>query len=118
MSKQVRIILSKEAEEVYTYLVEKSQNNKFENSILKAFTKKKDLIKINRHYGDAISKDKIPKEYINKYGIKNLFRVELPHYWRMIYTLTNNDNEVEIISFVLDIFNHEDYNKKFGYNKK
>lgn len=118
MKKTVKIILSPEAEEVYKYLVEKSEDNKFENSILKAFTKKKDLIKVNRHYGDAISKDKIPKKYIDEYGIKNLFRVELPHYWRMIYTLTNNNSDIEIIGFILDIFSHEDYNKVFGYKKK
>ncbi len=37
-------------------------------------------------------------------------------FWRMLYTLTNNE-EVEIIAFVLDILNHQTYNKKFGYQK-
>jgi len=32
----------------------------------------------------------------------------------MLYTLTNNE-EVEIIAFVLDIISHPDYDKKFGY---
>ena len=118
MSKIVRVILSPEAEEVYNYLVEKSKDNKFEKSILTSFTKKKDLIKLNRHYGDPISKDKIPKEYVEKYGVKNLFRVELPNYWRMMYTLTNNESEIEIIAFVLDITNHNKYNKLFGYKKR
>ena len=118
MKKRVRIILSPEAEEVYNYLVKEATENKFEKSILNSFIKKKDLIKINRHYGDAISKDKIPKKYVDKFGIKNLFRVELPHYWRMIYTLTNNEKDVEIICFILNIFSHEKYNKVFGYKKK
>lgn len=26
-------------------------------------------------------------------------------------------NEIEIIAFVLDIIDHKDYNKKFGYKK-
>jgi len=63
-----------------------------------------------------LSKDLIPEEYKQKYSIKNLFRIELPAFWRMLYTLTNNE-EIEIIAFVLDIIDHPNYNKKFGYKK-
>ena len=38
--------------------------------------------------------------------------------WRMLYTLTNGETEIEIIAFVLDIMDHDKYNKKFGYKKK
>ena len=113
--KNVRIILSKEAEEVYNYLVKNSSNSKVENSILNAFNKKKDLIKLNIHYGVPISKKLIPQEYVEKYGLKNLFRVELPNYWRMFYTLVDGDSKVEIIAFVVEIFNHNDYNKRLKY---
>ena len=34
----------------------------------------------------------------------------------MIYTTRGTD--VEIISLILDIMNHKDYNKKFRYKKK
>ena len=34
----------------------------------------------------------------------------------MIYTITGND--VEIITFVLEIMDHKDYDKVFGYKKK
>jgi len=57
-------------------------------------------------------------EYVEKYGITNLFRVELPNFWRMLYTLTNSESEIEIIAFVLDIIDHKKYNKKFGYKNK
>ncbi|MDP1729493.1 MAG: hypothetical protein Q8L27_04790, partial [archaeon] len=77
----------------------------------------KELIRTNIHYGNPIAKDLIPKEYFDKFGITNLFRVELPAFWRMLYTLTNNE-EVEIVAFVLDIINHQDYNKKFGYRRR
>jgi len=36
----------------------------------------------------------------------------------MLYTLTDGESEVEIIAFVLDIIDHEEYNKKFGYKWK
>ena len=57
----------------------------------------------------------IPKEYVLKYGVTNLFRIELSGFWRMLYTLTNDETEVVIVAFVLDIINHKEYDKKFGY---
>ena len=80
--------------------------------------KKIELIKINFHYGEPIAKKLIPDEYKEKYGITNLFRVELPNFWRMLYTLTNEEDEIEIIAFVLDVIDHKIYNKIFGYKKK
>jgi len=113
--KKVRVILSAEAKEVYTYLVKESPKSKREKAILNGIKKKIELIKLNFHYGEPISKSKIPKEYRNKYDITNLFWVELPYYWRMLYTLTDGDTNIEIIAFVLNIMDHKNYNKKFGY---
>ncbi len=78
--KKVEVILSPEAEEVYKYLNREAVDSKFERVILKAIKNKSELIKANRHYGDAISKELIPDEYKKKYGITNLFRVELPNF--------------------------------------
>ena len=75
--KKVRVILSEEAEEVFRYLNEHASESKIERSILNSIKKKVELIKVNPHYGDPISKKLIPKEYVDKYGITNLFRVEL-----------------------------------------
>ncbi|MCK9293251.1 hypothetical protein M0P25_04205 [archaeon] len=111
----VRIILSKEAKEVYDYLNEVSKTSKIEKSIFTAINNKIDLIKINPHYGQPVSKNKIPIDYVEKYDIKRLFRVSLPNFWRMEYTLTNNDSEIEIIAFLLNIFDHKEYNKIHKY---
>lgn len=116
--KPVRIVLSKEAEEAYKYLNSKSADSKVERSVFNSIKKKIELVKTNPHYGDPIQKNLIPREYIAKYGITNLFRVELSSFWRMLYTLTNDETEVEIIAFVLNIMSHEDYDKKFGYKDK
>ena len=113
--KIVKVILSPEAEEVYKYINKESESTKGERMLLKAINQKIELIKANPHYGDPIAKGLIPKEYIQKYKITNLFRVELPNFWRMLYTLTNGGTSIEIISFVLDIIDHKTYNKKFGY---
>ncbi len=116
--KRVRVILSEEAEEAYNYLNEHSSESKIERSILNSINKKVELIKANPHYGDPISKKLIPQEYVEKYGVTNLFRVGLSNYWRMLYTLTDGESVIEIIAFVLDLIDHKQYNKKFGYKKK
>lgn len=116
--KRIRVVLSPDAEEVYSYLVRQSGTSRIERSILSAFKKKVELIKANPHYGDPIAKKLIPREYITKYAVRNLFRLELPNYWRMLYTLTDDESKVEIIAFILDIQDHKLYNKKFGYRKR
>ena len=116
--KKIRLILSSDATEIYNDLKRKATTSKIERSILSAIIKKVELIKSDPHYGDPIAKDLIPSFYINKYGIRNLFRVELPNYWRMLYSLRDGETKVEIIAFVLDLVDHPTYNKKFGYKKK
>ena len=113
--KSIKVVLSPEAEEAYKQLNDLAPNSKLEKSILNSIKKKVELIKINPHYGNPIAKNLIPKEYVIKYGVTNLFRVELSGFWRMLYTLTNDETEVVIVAFVLDIIDHKEYNKKFGY---
>jgi len=115
--KAIKVILSSEAEEVYNYLNREAPHSKIEREILNALEKKIELIKANPHYGNPIAKKLIPKEYKQKYGINNLFRVELPDRWRMLYSLTDSETKIEIIAFVLDIISHPGYDKKFGYKK-
>jgi hypothetical protein len=75
--KIVRVKLSPEAEEVYKHLNEEAGKRKGkktrEEKILKAINKKVEFIKANFHYGEPISKSKIPRTYTKKYGITNLF---------------------------------------------
>ena len=113
--KSIRVIFSPEAEKVYKYLNAKAPYSKTERMILNALNKKIELIKINMHFGDPIAKNLIPKDYKERYGITNLFRVELPQFWRMLYSLIDGESKIEIIAFILDIIDHKDYNKKFGY---
>ena len=75
--KSIKIILSPEAEDAYKELNKLASESKVEKSILNSIDKKTELIKANPHYGEPISKDKIPDEYKIKYGVTNLFWVEL-----------------------------------------
>ena len=85
-------------------------------TLLNAINRIFDVITNNPFYGENAKKDLIPKEYRQKYDADNLFIVDLPDYWRMIYTLESD--EIEIIAFVLDLIDHNEYNKKFGFRKR
>ena len=85
-------------------------------TLLNAINRLFDIIVNNPFYGENAKKDLIPKEYRQKYDADNLFIADLPDYWRMIYTLESD--EIEIIAFVLDIIDHDKYNKKFGFRKR
>jgi len=62
--------------------------------------------------GEYIPKKKIPKSYLEKYGINNLRVYDLPSAWRLLYSIIND--EIEIISIVLDWMNHKDYEGLFN----
>ncbi|HOZ35671.1 MAG TPA: hypothetical protein PLK55_01640 [archaeon] len=116
MTKKVTVLYSKPVEETLTFLEQTKENNKISKSIYNSFLRKIELIKSNPGYGDNIPKPQIPKEYIEKYKINNLFRLELANYWRCLYSLTDKkENTVEIIAFVIDLLDHNKYNKKFKY---
>ncbi|MBU2589173.1 MAG: hypothetical protein KKB39_00240 [Nanoarchaeota archaeon] len=119
MNKPVRIIMLDEAEDAYKKLNElvgtqlmKEKKTSEEIKLLKSIKQKINFLKLNPFYGDNIPKNLIPKEY----DVQNLWRVELVNFWRMLYTIRGD--QIEIICFVLDILNHKDYNKKFGYKNK
>ena len=73
--RNVRVILSPKAEEVYKKLNVDSPMNKQARMILKAVNNKIELIKLNIHYGDPIAKNLIPEEYKQK--IKNKLEAHL-----------------------------------------
>ena len=108
--KEVRVFLKDDAKEGYLKL--KKRNDKEAKSILNSIQRVRDILKDNPQYGDPIAKKLIPKS-LAKLGIKNLYRVELSNYWRMLYTLEGN--RIEILLFVLKIVDHPEYNKLFGY---
>jgi len=85
-------------------------------TLLNAINRLFDVIVNNPFYGENAKKGLIPKEYRQKYDADNLFIADLPDYWRMIYTLESD--EIEIIAFVLDIIDHDQYNKKFKFRKR
>ena len=97
-------------------LVAEEKSKGIENSenqqLLKSIKQKIELIKIKPQYGASVPKRLMPK----KFPVDNLWVVDLTGYWRMIYTLKGS--QIEILCFILEIFDHKKYDKLFGYKKK
>ena len=110
--KEVRVLLKGQARESYLELKKKTDTDS--KTLLNSIERFFDILKTNPQFGNPIKKDLIPIEFI-KLGIKNVYRIELSNYWRMLYTLEGNN--IEILVFILKIFDHKGYNKLFGYKK-
>jgi len=81
--------------------------------LVKIINKGIDKLKYDYRYGDHLAKKKIPKEYRKKYGVKNLWKLGLSTFWRLIYTVRGT--EIEVISVLLEVLDHNEYDRKFGY---
>ncbi len=71
-------------------------------------------LKQNAFFGIQIQKKLFPEEFIKKYGLNNLWKYDLPNAWRLLYTITG-ENEVEIVCAILDWLPHKKYERKFRY---
>ncbi len=81
--------------------------------IKKAVIKAIQNIKEDYQAGEYIPKNKIPESYLRKYGINNVRVYDLPFAWRLMYTVTGS-SEIGIISIILDLMDHKDYEKLFN----
>jgi len=95
--------------------LEKAFNSLPEDDILKKSIKRAIFdLKENAFCGERIRKELIPKEYIKKYKIDNLFWYSLSKDCRLIYSIIAD--RVEIIAAIVEYFsNHKDYEKRFKY---
>jgi hypothetical protein len=121
--KQIKVKIVGEADEAYTELKELVKKEISEGvassenqTLLRGIDNAIDILKGNMHIGRQLPKGQIPKKYIDAYEVRNLWRIELPLRWRLIYTVRST--EIEVINLILDIYGHGEYDKVFGYKKK
>ena len=114
MKKPERILQVAFADVSLKNAFEELKKGKYEEQQLVTFLERaiSDLKK-NSFCGIRIPSKLWPKEYLKKYKIDNLRKYDLPNGWRLIYTIKGN--ELEIISVLLEWFNHKNYDKKFKY---
>lgn len=101
------VFVSQELEDNFKSLKE-------DDPIKKAMIRAIKDLKENAFSGIQIPKRLFPQEYVQKYGITNLWKYDLPRGWRLLYTVTT-DNEVELISAILEWFDHKEYERRFRY---
>ena len=119
-NKEIKVILSDEADQVFQELNKivgeekmKGIEGSFHQTLLRSIERVIDLLKKNPFAGDQVPRRQHPKIYARKYEAENVWRIELANRWRLVYTITGN--KIEVINFVMDIFDHKDYDKVFGY---
>ncbi|MEK6952098.1 MAG: hypothetical protein AABX29_03715 [Nanoarchaeota archaeon] len=122
-NKELRVILSEEANEQYKELnklvgeeIKRGINSSEHQTLLRSINRAIELIKNNPFVGIQIPKKQIALKYVTEYEISNLWKIDLSNYWRLIYTIKGE--EIRITSFVLDIMDHKTYNRLFGYKSK
>ncbi|MBS3094237.1 hypothetical protein J4474_01090 [Candidatus Pacearchaeota archaeon] len=107
---------AKPSDEV-TFIDEKTENAfdslSEEDWLKKSIRKAIANLKENAFCGEKIRKELIPKEYIKKYNIDNLFWYPLPNGWRLVYSVLTN--HVEILAVIIEYFDHKNYEKRFNY---
>jgi len=120
--RKVRVILEGEAKKSFLELkkqVAEENSNGIDSSknitLLNSINQKIELLKTNPQLGRAVRKKLIPKKY-SKQGITNLWIINLPDYWRMLYNLQSD--ELHIFCFILEFSDHDKYNSLFGFRKK
>jgi len=105
---------SKEFSEEYAKLKRRAESGQGEaRYLVKMIDKGITKLKRDREAGKRIPKRLIPRVYVVKYGVTNLWKLNLDRYWRMIYTIVGD--EVRLVSVVIEILNHKKYDRKFGY---
>lgn len=69
----------------------------------------------DREAGVRVPRKLWPREYVQKYGITNLWKYNLDSYWRLTYTLTGDSVRMYLI--YLEYMAHPEYEGRFGYKK-
>ena len=63
--------------------------------------------------GIQVPKRLIPKTYLTKYGIDNLWKYNLKRNWRLMYTVAGDGTNV--IALIIEWLPHKEYERRFGY---
>lgn len=84
-----------------------------EKELFKIINQAMNNLETNAFCGIQIPKKLIPEDYIKKFGVQNLWKYDLPRGWRLIYSITKG--EIEVISLIVEWFDHKTYEKRFNY---
>jgi len=110
------IRFSKEFGKEFSKLEKKSSQGSSEAAyLLRIIEKGISKLSQNIENGKKIQRKLWPKEYVQKYGLNNLWKLNLDSYWRLPYTIAGQ--EAKLIGIVIEVLNHKKYSRKFKYKK-
>lgn len=109
-----KVIGTEEFEKEFQKIKEKAKKGESDKiKLQKQIEEGIEKLKYSYKYGKHIPKKQIPKNYKQKYGVENLWKLNISSFFRMIYTVRGSD--IEVISIILEVIDHKEYDKKFGY---
>ncbi len=89
------------------------EGDKSEQEMFKFINQALNNIEENAFCGIQVPKKLIPKEYIQKYGVGNLWKYDLPNAWRLVYSIRGG--KAIVVSIVLEWMTHKEYERRFKY---
>ena len=103
----VGVFLAREVYDLYSCLRE---GDDFKRVIDKGLS----VLKGDVFAGEKVRKRQIPKYYIDRYGVNNLYRLRLDKTRRCCYSIVADEEGVKVV--VLEVFSdHKSYDRRFGY---
>jgi hypothetical protein len=84
-----------------------------ENEIFRQLNAAFDMIAQDPFCGIQVPKRLIPKVYLTKYGIDNLWKFNFHKNWRLMYSVAGDGTQV--VSIILEWLPHKEYERRFGY---
>ncbi|MDD1693186.1 MAG: hypothetical protein LUQ71_00530 [Methanoregula sp.] len=72
-----------------------------------------DIIANDPFCGIQVPKRLIPKVYLTKYGIDNLWKYNFHKNWRLMYSVAGDGTQ--LITLILEWLPHKEYERRFGY---
>ncbi|MFH0969980.1 MAG: hypothetical protein V1776_00790 [Candidatus Diapherotrites archaeon] len=94
--------------------LEKLEKGTFEEQRLAGWIRKAiDRLVIDSKYGVKVPSSLWPKVYIQEYKITNLWKIDLPHGWHMMYTIRKH--ELDLLGVILEWLDHARYERRHHY---
>ena len=84
-----------------------------ENELHKWLERALDDIEENAFCGIQIPKKLIPRSYVKKYKLRNLWKYNLPNAWRLLYSVEHQG--ILVVSIILEWLGHKEYEPRFDY---
>lgn len=101
-------------------LVEFFQTLPNDDKLFKMILDMEEVLMEHMYSGDLVSKKLTPRHYVENYSLNpkspNLYVYDHPRHYRSCYTIARKEEGV--CPIILDIMDHDEYNRKFGYRKK